>query len=101
LAAVAEIAGCFSFWTWLKSGRSPLWIAPGVISLIAFAWLLTRVDAPIAGRVYAAYGAIYIVASIAWLWLVERQSPDRYDLLGAAVCLAGAAIILYGRTLFR
>lgn len=101
LAAVAEIAGCFSFWAWLKNGRSPFWIAPGVLSLIVFAWLLTRIDASAAGRAYAAYGAIYIAASIAWLWLVERQAPDRYDLLGAAVCLVGAVVILYGRTLFR
>jgi len=72
-----------------------------MLSLAIFAWLLTRIDATTAGRTYAAYGAIYIVASILWLWVIERRPPDRYDLIGVAVCLAGAAIILFGRTFFR
>jgi hypothetical protein len=58
-AAVAEIADCFRFWAWLRLDRSPLWIAPGIASLIAFAWLLTRIDADFAGRAYAAYGGVY------------------------------------------
>lgn len=96
LAALAEIAGCFAFWAWLKLGRSPLWIAPGMISLALFAFLLTRVDSSAAGRVYAAYGGVYIAASITWLWLVEGKPPDRWDLVGLAMCLAGAAVILMG-----
>lgn len=96
LAAIAEIAGCFSFWVWLRLDRSPLWLAPGMVSLAAFAWLLTRVDSDAAGRAYAAYGAVYICASLAWLWAVEGTRPDRWDVMGAAVCLAGAAIILLG-----
>lgn len=96
LAAVAEIAGCFAFWAWLRLDRSPLWLAPGVLSLVLFAYLLTRVDSAAAGRAYASYGGIYIVASIAWLWLVEHRTPDRWDLLGAGVCLIGAGIILFG-----
>lgn len=96
LAAIAEIAGCFSFWAWLRLDRSPLWIAPGTVSLIAFAWLLTRIDADFAGRGYAAYGGVYIAASLAWLWIVESQRPDRWDAIGAAVCLFGAAVILFG-----
>ncbi|MEQ8664868.1 MAG: YnfA family protein [Rhodospirillales bacterium] len=95
-AAVAEIAGCFAFWAWLRLGKSPWWLAPGMISLALFAFLLTRVDSDFAGRAYAAYGGIYIAASILWLWLVETRTPDRWDLVGAAVCLFGAAIILWG-----
>ncbi|MGV2981939.1 YnfA family protein [Camelimonas sp. ID_303_24] len=95
-AAFAEIAGCFAFWAWLKLGKSPLWLAPGLVSLAAFAWLLTLVDSEAAGRAYAAYGGVYIVASLLWLWGVEGVRPDRWDTFGAAVCLAGAAIILFG-----
>ena len=96
LAALAEIGGCFAFWAWLRLGRSPLWAVPGVLSLIAFALLLTRIDATVAGRAFAAYGGIYIVASIVWMRLVEGARPDRWDLIGGLVCLAGAAIILLG-----
>ncbi|MDO8913614.1 MAG: YnfA family protein [Phenylobacterium sp.] len=96
LAALAEIAGCFAFWAWIRLDRSPLWIAPGVVSLALFAYLLTRVDSEAAGRAYAAYGGVYIVASVLWLWLVEHRTPDRWDILGASVCLVGAAIILAG-----
>jgi len=96
LAAVAEIAGCFAFWAWMRSGASALWLLPGVASLIAFAWLLTRVDADFAGRAYAAYGGVYIAASLGWLWLAEGRMPDRWDVTGAVVSLAGAGIILLG-----
>ena len=96
LAALAEIGGCFAFWAWLKLDRSPLWLVPGVLSLIAFAWLLTLVPAAAAGRAFAAYGGVYIVASLAWMALVERSPPDRWDLLGGTVCLFGAAVILFG-----
>lgn len=95
-AALAEIGGCFAFWAWLRMGKSPLWLAPGVISLILFAWLLTRVDSDAAGRAYAAYGGIYICASLAWLWTVEGVRPDRWDVGEAALCLIGTCIILLG-----
>ncbi|HYD68081.1 YnfA family protein [Azospirillum sp.] len=95
-AAVGEIAGCFAFWAWLRLGKSPLWVVPGVLSLMLFAWLLTRVDAAFAGRAFAAYGGVYIAASLVWLWAVEGQRPDHWDLLGAALCLGGAAVILFG-----
>lgn len=94
-AAVAEIAGCFAFWAWLRLGASPWWLLPGIASLLVFAWLLTLVDAAAAGRAYAAYGGVYICASLLWLWSIEGLWPDRWDLTGAALCLAGAAIIIY------
>lgn len=94
LAALAEIAGCFAFWAWLKLDRSPLWLIPGLLSLALFAWLLTLVPSEAAGRAYAAYGGVYIAASLCWLWLIEGQRPDRFDLSGAAICLVGAAVIL-------
>lgn len=94
LAALAEIAGCFAFWAWLKLDRSPLWFLPGLVSLALFAWLLTLVPSEAAGRAYAAYGGVYIAASLIWLWVIEGQGPDRFDLTGAAICLVGAAVIL-------
>lgn len=93
-AALAEIAGCFAFWAWLKLGKSVWWLLPGLVSLAAFAWLLALLDSPAAGRAFAAYGGVYIVASLAWMALVEKVAPDRYDLAGAALCLAGAAMIV-------
>lgn len=96
LAALAEIGGCFVFWAWLKLDRSPLWLAPGVVCLIVFAWLLTLVPSDAAGRAFAAYGGVYICASLVWMTLVEKTAPDRWDLLGGLVCLIGAGIILFG-----
>lgn len=95
-AALAEIAGCFAFWAWLRMGKSPLWLVPGMVSLAVFAWLLTLIDADHAGRAYAAYGGVYIASALVWLWAVEGARPDRWDLIGGAICLGGAAIILFG-----
>jgi small multidrug resistance family-3 protein len=94
LAAAAEIAGCFAFWAWLRLGKSAWWALPGTLALIVFALLLTRVESAFAGRAYAAYGGIYIAASLIWLWLVEGARPDRFDLIGASICVIGAGIIL-------
>ncbi|CAH1657472.1 YnfA family protein [Chelatococcus asaccharovorans] len=96
LAALAEIAGCFAFWAWLRLGYSALWLIPGVASLAAFAYFLTLVDAAAAGRAYAAYGGIYIVMSLIWLWRAEGIAPDRWDIAGGAICLLGAGVILLG-----
>ena len=95
-AAFAEIAGCFAFWAWLRLSKSPLWIVPGMVSLTLFAWLLTLVDSDAAGRAYAAYGGVYIAASLGWLWTVEGLRPDRWDVTGAMICLVGATVILFG-----
>ncbi len=94
VAATLEIAGCFAFWAWLRRGASPAVTLLGVASLIGFATVLTKVDAPFAGRAYAAYGGIYIAASLAWLWIVERQRPTLSDLVGASVAIAGALIVI-------
>lgn len=95
-AAFAEIAGCFAFWAWLRLDQSALWIVPGIACLAIFAVLLTLIDVDLAGRAYAAYGGIYIASSLLWLWLVEGNVPDRWDLLGGTVALLGTAIILFG-----
>ena len=95
-AALAEIAGCFAFWAWLRLGKSALWLVPGMFSLAAFAWLLTLVEVEAAGRAYATYGGVYIAASLAWLWAFEGMRPDRWDVTGAAICLVGAGVILFG-----
>lgn len=95
-AALAEIGGCFAVWAWLRLGRSAWWLAPGLVSLALFAFLLTLVDSAAAGRAYAAYGGVYIIASLLWLWGVEGVRPDRWDMAGAVLCLAGAAVILWG-----
>ena len=94
LAAFFEIAGCFAFWMALRRGATPLMAVLGVVSLIAFAFALTRVDSAFAGRAYAAYGGIYIAASLVWLWVVERQVPTRTDVLGAALAIIGTLVII-------
>ncbi|RQW42719.1 YnfA family protein [Novosphingobium sp. LASN5T] len=95
-AALTEITGCFAFWAWLRLGKPAWWLVPGCASLVLFAWLLTLVDSDAAGRAYAAYGGIYITSALLWLWIVEGVRPDRWDLGGAVLCLAGAAVILFG-----
>jgi small multidrug resistance family-3 protein len=94
-AALAEIVGCFAFWAWLRQGQSPAWLALGIPALLAFAWLLTLAPADHAGRAFAAYGGIYILGSLLWLWLAEGTAPDRWDLIGGGLALAAAAIILF------
>ena len=95
-AAVAEIAGCFAFWAWLRLDRSVWWVLPGMAALALFAYLLTLVQVEHAGRAYAAYGGVYIASSIAWLWLVEQRRPDTWELIGGAMAIAAAAVILFG-----
>lgn len=94
LAAVAEIAGCFAFWAWLRLDRPIWWLLPGIACLLFFAFALSWSPADAAGRAFAAYGGVYIVASIGWLWCVEGVRPDRWDLAGSLLCVAGALLIL-------
>ena len=96
MAALGEIAGCFAVWAWWRMGASPLWLLPGMASLATFAFLLSLVPVDAAGRAYAAYGGVYIVASLIWLYAVEGRMPDRFDLIGGAVSILGAGIILFG-----
>lgn len=94
LAAFFEIAGCFAFWLWLRRGATPLVVLLGIASLISFAVALTRVDSAFAGRAYAAYGGMYIAASLVWLWAAEGQRPTVTDLIGAALAIVGALVII-------
>ena len=95
LTAAAEIVGCYLPYLWLKRGGSILLLVPAAAALAAFVWLLT-LHPHAAGRTYAAYGGIYIVVALAWLFLVQRIVPDRWDLVGGALTLAGMAIIYFG-----
>jgi len=94
LTAVAEIAGCYLPYLWLRRGRSALLLVPAALSLAAFAWLLT-LHPTAAGRTYAAYGGVYVATALVWLWIVDGVKPDRWDLLGTAVTLIGMAIIAF------
>src|SRR5262249_23609339 len=94
-AAGCEIGGCYAFWLWLRQGRSALWVLPGTLVLVAFGLILTRVNAGFAGRAFAVYCGIYIVAALCWLRIVEHGKLSRFDILGALLCLAGAALLFY------
>lgn len=95
VTAVAEILGCYLPYLWLKRDGSILLLVPAAAALAAFVWLLT-LHPHAAGRTYAAYGGLYIVVALAWLFLVQRIVPDRWDLIGGALTLAGMAIIYFG-----
>jgi len=92
--ALAEIVGCYLPWLWLKQGRSAWLLLPAAVSLALFAWLLT-LHATASGRVYAAYGGVYIGMAIAWLWVVDGIRPTPWDLAGAAIALAGMTVIMF------
>lgn len=96
LTAVAEIVGCYAAYAVLRHSKHPLWLLPGGAALILFAWLLTLHPNEGAGRIYAAYGGVYIVASLLWLWWVEGFCPDRWDITGASLCLIEAGVIMLG-----
>jgi small multidrug resistance family-3 protein len=94
--ALAEIVGCYLPYLWLRQGKSVLLLIPGAVSLGLFAWLLTLHPAA-AGRIYAAYGGVYISVALFWLWAVDGIRPASSDYLGVALCLAGMAVIMFGR----
>lgn len=94
LAALLEIVGCFAFWMWMRRGAAAYVAVLGIVSLVGFALALTRVDSAFAGRAYAAYGGIYIAASLLWLWMVERQRPTATDFIGASIAIIGALVII-------
>ncbi|KAB2896690.1 MAG: YnfA family protein [Burkholderiaceae bacterium] len=94
VTALAEIVGCYLPWLWLRQGASAWLLVPAAASLALFAWLLTLHPAA-AGRVYAAYGGVYVAVALAWLWLVDGIRPTAWDVAGVAVTLAGMAIIAF------
>jgi small multidrug resistance family-3 protein len=94
VTALAEIVGCYLPYLWLRKGGSAWLLLPAAASLALFAWLLT-LHPTASGRVYAAYGGVYVSAAILWLWLIDGMKPTRWDLLGAALCLTGMAIIMF------
>jgi small multidrug resistance family-3 protein len=95
VTAVAEIVGCYLPYLWLKKGASPWLLVPATASLALFAWLLT-LHPTASGRVYAAYGGVYVAVALLWLWRVDDVSPTMWDLAGVAVMLAGMAIVVWG-----
>lgn len=95
LTAIAEIVGCYLPYLWLKKGGSAWLLLPAAASLALFVWLLS-LHPTAAGRVYAAYGGVYVGTAIAWLWIVDGHRPTSWDAIGVAVSLAGMAIIIAG-----
>ncbi len=95
VTAIAEIVGCYLPYRWLIKG-APAWVLlPAAGSLALFVWLLTLHPAA-AGRVYAAYGGVYVAVALMWLWTIDGVRPDRWDIIGVAVSLTGMAIIVFG-----
>jgi small multidrug resistance family-3 protein len=95
ITAIAEILGCYLPYLWLKRNGSPWLLIPALLSLGLFAWLLT-LHPTAAGRVYAAYGGVYVGVAILWLWLVDGSRPTSWDLTGATIAVIGMAIIVMG-----
>ncbi|MFY8118685.1 MAG: YnfA family protein [Roseateles sp.] len=93
VTAIAEIVGCYLPYLWLKQGKSAWLLLPAALSLALFAWLLT-LHPTASGRVYAAYGGVYVFTALGWLWLVDGIRPTSWDLIGGLVALAGMAIIM-------
>lgn len=94
LSGLAEIGGGYLIWLWLRDGRSAVLGLLGAAALFLYGVIATWQVFPSFGRVYAAYGGVFIVLSVLWGWLIDKQAPDAYDWLGAAVCVAGVAIMV-------
>ena len=92
--ALAEILGCYLPYLWLREGKSILLLVPAAVSLSTFVWLLS-LHPTAAGRVYAAYGGVYIFMAILWLWAIDGTRPTMWDLVGSGVAIAGMAIIMF------
>ncbi|MFG3600827.1 YnfA family protein [Micromonospora chersina] len=95
IAALAEIGGAWLVWQGWREHRGLLWIAAGVIALGLYGFVATFQPDPNFGRILAAYGGIFVTGSLAWGMVVDRFRPDRYDVVGAAICLVGVAVIMY------
>lgn len=94
ITAIAEILGCYLPYLWLRQDKSIWLLIPAALSLALFAWLLSLHPAA-AGRVYAAYGGVYVFVAIFWLWVIDGIRPTLWDMVGATVALAGMAIIMF------
>ncbi|NTS77148.1 YnfA family protein [Catenovulum sp. SM1970] len=94
ITAIAEIVGCYLPYLWLREGKTIWLLLPAALSLALFVWLLT-LHPTASGRVYAAYGGVYVFVAIFWLWTVDGIKPTQWDLIGALVALIGMAIIMF------
>ncbi|GIP39417.1 hypothetical protein J31TS4_26970 [Paenibacillus sp. J31TS4] len=96
LAGIAEIGGGYLIWLWLREGKSAFWGLGGAIALILYGVIATFQTFPSFGRVYAAYGGVFVVLSVLWGWGIDRKTPDLYDWLGAIICLVGVSVMIWG-----
>ncbi|GKV67197.1 MULTISPECIES: YnfA family protein [unclassified Sporosarcina] len=95
LAGVAEIGGGYLIWQWLREGKSAVWGLFGGITLVLYGVVITFQTFPSFGRVYAAYGGVFVFLSVLWGWGIDKKTPDLYDLIGAGICLLGVSVILF------
>src|SRR6187551_3453160 len=97
LAAIAEIGGAWLIWQGVREHRGLVWVGAGIVALGAYGFVATLQPDANFGRILAAYGGIFVVGSLAWGMVVDKFKPDRYDLVGAAICLIGVAVIMFAR----
>lgn len=95
LAGLAEIGGGYLIWQWLREGKSAMFGLVGGIALILYGVVVTFQTFPTFGRVYAAYGGVFVFLSVLWGWGIDKKTPDLYDFLGAGICLIGVSVILF------
>ena len=95
VAAVLEIGGAWLVWQGVREDRGLAWMGAGIVALGAYGFVATFQPDPNFGRILAAYGGVFVAGSLAWGMVVDKFRPDRYDLVGAAICLVGVAVIMY------
>lgn len=96
LAGLAEIGGGYLVWLWIREGKHYLYGVIGSMTLVLYGLIPTLQNFPTFGRVYAAYGGVFIILSVLWGWWVDKKTPDIYDWIGAGICLIGVSIMLWG-----
>ena len=100
LSSVFEMIGTYGFWAWMKEGKSPLLLIPGMIFLGLFAYVMITIESEYAGKLYALSAGVYLITSMGWMWLIEGNSPDKFDSIGMASYLFGSTMIFYGEKIF-
>ena len=100
LASLFELIGSYGFWAWMKQGKSIFLLIPGTLFLMAFVYLMTTIESEYAGKLYALYTGVFLLASIGWMWFVEGNSPSKYDVMGISFYFVGSIIIFYGEKIF-